>query len=95
MPATAESKTSQSDSKRTLDLNTLTQRLQATEMMLMVLGCSVPNPAGFVKALDALRNAVEMTVKSNPPEDSAEYLATLKRTRDFVEAIQEHRDARQ
>ena len=95
MPA-VESATSQSDQKRTVDLDTLTQRVQAIEAMIMTLGCFVPHPDGFVKSLDALSKAVAKTVESSAPGESAEFLATLKRTRNFVEVIQEaRRDARQ
>ena len=93
MPATAESATSQSDPQRTTDLDTLTQRLQATEMMLMLLASNVPQPNGFLNGLEALLKAVK-SLESTPPKDRAEYVATVERTRDFVRTVLELRAER-
>ena len=92
MPA-GESSTSQSDPKRTLDLDTLTQRLQATEMMFMLLACNVPQPNGFLNALETLLKAVKSS-ESSPPKERAEYMAAVERTKDFVTTVQELRAER-
>ena len=91
MPADVESATSHSDPQRTLDLDTLTQRLQATEMMLMLLASSVPDPDRFVNALETLRELLAKPIGSSRPEDSAEYIAAVERTQNFVKAMLERR----
>lgn len=94
MPATVESAASQSDPQRTLDLDTLTQRLQATEMMLMLLACSMPDPDRFVNQLDTLRELLAKPIGSSRPEDTAEYVAAVERTQSFVKAMLEQRTRR-
>lgn len=68
--------------------DTAHHRLNAMEMVLVVLACAVPNPDGFVEAMGAMRKLIETDGDAAKREV---YLSTFDRVVNVVKAVQDGR----